>query len=73
MEFAISIFLTFLACYFAIGLLFGLFFIFGGAGKVDPLMKESKWTVRLLLFPGCIAVWPFLLLKLFGSKDRANE
>jgi len=65
---AINIFLTLLALYFAIGLLFGLYFLFKGATKIDPLMQNTKKKVRILLFPGVIATWPFLIMKLFKSK-----
>ena len=67
MEILITVFLTALAIYFIIGLIFGLVFLFGGASRIDSLMMDSKWIVRLLLFPGCIAVWPFLIGKLFKS------
>ncbi len=73
MEAVINIFLTILAIYFALGLLFALYFIFAGASKVDPLLKESRWVVRLLLTPGCIAVWPLLLINLFRAKRHKNE
>lgn len=68
MELLIEIFLTLLAIYFLAGLVFGLLFLFGLAVRLDPLMGESKWIVRLLLFPGCIAVWPFLLFQLLKKN-----
>lgn len=64
----INIFLTLLAIYFAIGFLFGLYFLFKGATKIDPLMQDTKKKVRFLLLPGVIASWPFLIVKLFKSK-----
>ena len=64
MATTITIFLNVLAIYFMIGLLFGLYFIFLGATKIDPQMRDSKKSVRLLVFPGVIATWPFLLKKL---------
>jgi len=51
--------------YVLIGFLFGLYFIFKGAKQIDPLIAESKFSVRLLLFPGTIAAWPFLITKIF--------
>lgn len=57
-----------LGIYFLIGLLFGLYFIFKGAAKIDPHMQNTKKKVRILLFPGVIATWPFLIMKLFKSK-----
>ena len=68
MEIIINVFLGILGVYFAIGLLFGLYFIFKGATKIDPLMHDTKMKVRFLLFPGVIATWPFLIAKLIKSK-----
>lgn len=68
MELIITIFLTLLGTYFGIGLLFGLFFLFIGAKKIDPLMNDTKKKVRVLLLPGTIATWPFLIGRLFQSK-----
>ena len=68
MEIAITIFLTVLAIYFLIGLVFAILFLMGAAKKIDPLMADSKWIVRLLLFPGCIAVWPFMISKLIKAS-----
>ena len=68
MEIIINIFLGILGIYFIVGLLFGLYFIFKGAAKVDPIMKDTKKSVRVLLFPGIIATWPFLIQRLFKSK-----
>ena len=68
MELAIKIFLGFLALYFLIGVLFGLYFVFAGATKIDPLMQDTKKKVRLLVFPGVIATWPLFIGKLFKSK-----
>ena len=64
----INIFLTILGIYFAIGFLFGLYFIIKGAPKIDPLMLNTKKKVRFLLFPGIVATWPFIIGKLFKSK-----
>ncbi|WP_196885727.1 hypothetical protein [Aureivirga sp. CE67] len=61
----ISFFLKVLAVYFGMGVLFGIYFLFIGATKIDPLMKNSKWIVRLLLFPGVVATWICLLPKLY--------
>jgi uncharacterized membrane protein len=68
MEIIINIFLAVLGVYFLIGLLFGLYFLFKGATKIDPLMQDTKKKVRVLLVPGVIATWPFLIGRLFKSK-----
>jgi hypothetical protein len=68
METIITIFLTILGVYFALGLLFGLYFLLKGANKIDPSMQNTKKKVRFLLLPGVIATWPFLIERLFKSK-----
>jgi hypothetical protein len=65
----IDIFLGFLAFYVMFGLLFGLYFLFVGATKIDPLLADSKKGVRILLFPGVIATWPLFIKKVFKSKS----
>ena len=64
----INTFLTILGIYFSFGFLFGLYFIIKGAPKIDSLMLNTKKKVRVLLFPGIVATWPFLIGKLFKSK-----
>ena len=64
----INIFLAILGIYFTIGLLFGMYFLFKGATKIDPIMADSKKKVRVLLLPGVIATWPLLISKVFKSK-----
>ncbi|WP_298900278.1 hypothetical protein [uncultured Psychroserpens sp.] len=68
MEIIINIFLLILSVYFIIGLLFGFYFLFRGASKIDPLMENTKTKVRFLLFPGVVVTWPFLIGRLFKSK-----
>ena len=68
MEIVINIFLAVLGSYLLIGLLFGLYFLFKGATKIDPLMQDTKKKVRVLLVPGVIATWPFLIGRLYKSK-----
>ncbi len=70
MEIIINIFLGFLAIYALLGLLFGLYFIFIGATKIDPLLTDTKKGVRVLLFPGVMATWPLFIRKAFQSKTK---
>jgi len=67
MEIIITILLSVLGIYVAIGFLFGLYFLFIGATKIDPLLADSKKKVRLLLVSGVIATWPFLISKAIKS------
>lgn len=60
-----------LGLYAALGLLVGLIFMFGGAGRIDPAAKGKGLPVRvrLLILPGLIGLWPVMLLKLFTQKE----
>lgn len=69
MLFAIKILLALLALYFILGILFGLYFLFIGATKIDPLLAQSKKKLRVLLLPGIIITWPFFFLKLIQNKS----
>ncbi|WP_350292945.1 hypothetical protein [uncultured Croceitalea sp.] len=69
MELIINVFLIVLGLYFGLGLIFGLYFVFIGGTKLDSFLKDSKKIVRLLLFPGVIATWPFLLRKLLNTEQ----
>ncbi|WP_394750832.1 hypothetical protein [Spongiimicrobium salis] len=69
METAIQFAISLLGIYSGIGLLFGLYFFFKGAFVIDEIVADSKWTVRLLLIPGAIGLWPLLLKKII-SKSR---
>lgn len=64
----INIFLITLSIYFGVGVIFGVYFLIKGAIKIDPLLGHSKWSVRLLLFPGTIAMWPILVSKLLKLR-----
>ena len=57
--------------YIAIGLLFGLFFAFKGAGTLDPVAQDASLGFRFILVPGAAALWPVLALKLARHKESA--
>lgn len=52
--------LSFVLLYAAMGAIFGLFFIWRGVGRIDAAARGTSWTVRLLIFPGVVALWPLL-------------
>jgi hypothetical protein len=54
-----------LLIYVAIGLIFGLFFISKGVGKIDEDAVGVGWGFRFLILPGSMALWPVLLIKIF--------
>jgi len=50
--------------YLSIGLLFAIFFYKKGMVLMDGNTKESSIGFKLIIFPGLLALWPFLLIKL---------
>ncbi len=71
------------ATYTLLGILFSLYFCARGAGKVDPLAKSGTLGFRLLIFPGAVALWPLLLIRVRrgglpvlernAHRDRASK
>jgi len=57
--------------YLLIGLLVGLAYMLGGAGKIDPAAKGKglPLRVRLLILPGIIGLWPIMLTKLLTKTE----
>ena len=57
--------------YVGLGLLVGLIFMFGGAGRIDPAAKGKGLPLRarILVLPGIIGLWPIMLTKLFVQKE----
>lgn len=56
--------------YAAVGLLFGLAFVTIGVTRLDPAARGTSVAFRVLILPGAVALWPFLLLK-WVSAARA--
>lgn len=57
--------------YAGLGLLVGLIFMFGGAGRIDPAAKGKGLPLRarILILPGIVGLWPIMLTKLFVQKE----
>jgi hypothetical protein len=52
-----------LTAYLAVGLAFGLAFLWRGVAAVDPAADGMPLLVRGLILPGAVALWPWLLLR----------
>ncbi len=62
-----TIFVYTFYAYLMIGLLFAAWFILKGVDKIDENMHGTNWKLRILLLPGSVLLWPFLLNK-YRSK-----
>lgn len=69
-EATAGLLVTALGVYVLLGVLVGLIYLFGGAGRIDPAAKGKGMPVRarLLILPGVIGLWPLMLIKLFAQK-----
>jgi hypothetical protein len=47
--------------YAAAGVVFAAAFVTWGVQRVDPAAKGAQLGFRLLILPGCAALWPLLL------------
>lgn len=48
--------------YLGIGVFFALgFLLSGGVKRIDPAAVGATWGFRLVIFPGCVALWPLLV------------
>ena len=60
--------------YLAVGVLFAVPFVAFGAGRIDPAARGAPAGFRLLVLPGAIALWPYLLSRwASGAKAPPEE
>lgn len=61
------------AVYAAAGLIFAAVFVFAGVGRIDPAAKGAPLGFRLLIIPGAVALWPWLLKRWIGAQQPSVE
>jgi hypothetical protein len=59
--------------YLAVGVLVTVPFLINGIGLVDEAAKESPWTVKLTLLPGCVVFWPVVLQKYIHAVKQERH
>lgn len=59
--------------YAALGTLFGIYFVIWGAARIDDEAHDLPLLLRFLLWPGSVALWPVLLLKVWRAKAVVAE
>lgn len=63
-----------LIVYTIAGLVFAVAFVWRGVARVDPQAGRSTRGFRVMIFPGCVALWPLLLLRwLRGGPPRPER
>uniref|UniRef100_UPI004048E5D7 hypothetical protein n=1 Tax=Roseivirga sp. TaxID=1964215 RepID=UPI004048E5D7 len=67
-ELIISTVLILVGIYLLIGLFFCFVFFKKGIQSIDEGMKEAPIFMKILIFPGTVALWPVLLAKWRKTK-----
>lgn len=67
MTFA-SALVLFVELYLGFGLVFGLVFVCKGVERVDASAHAGTLGFRILILPGCAALWPWLVLRLIKPR-----
>jgi hypothetical protein len=60
--------LTVAGGYALVGVLFAVPFVWRGAGVVEPVAREGTLGFRLLILPGAITLWPYLLFRWLRAR-----
>lgn len=61
-----------LQAYGAAGALFALAFALRGAAIVEPTARGGTLGFRLVILPGAIVLWPYLLVRWLRAPARAS-
>lgn len=60
-----------LEVYLVIGVLFGILFALRWVSRLDPSACAGTRGFRVLIVPGCAALWPWLVLRLLWLRREA--
>ena len=58
-----------LLAHLALGFVFALLFVTRWVGRVDPDAVDGSPGFRLAIFPGAVALWPLLALRLVAGAE----
>jgi hypothetical protein len=66
----VAFFLEAVGLYAAAGFLFAVVFLAFGVARVDQAARGSGLGFRLIIVPGVIALWPFLLVRWIARDSK---
>jgi len=69
----ITIALWLVAIYLIIGIGFGAWFVSAGVKQIDEAAASPTIGFRVLIFPGCVALWPVMLRRWAGLRGKAQS
>ncbi len=65
---AAELILIALGVYAAAGLVFALWFVTVGVGRLDPVARGGTWGFRALILPASVALWPAILFRIASHR-----
>jgi hypothetical protein len=68
LEQAATVLVRALYLYGVIGIVFAIPFVVKGVQRTDEEAIGTGWGFRLLILPGCMAFWPFLLRRWVSGR-----
>ena len=57
-----------LGVYLGVGLVFAIAFVSIGVSRIDPDARGAGVRFRLLILPGSVVLWPYLLSRWAGGR-----
>jgi hypothetical protein len=70
----VNILLVVVGIYLVLGFVFAIPFVIKGAQKIDPSANGGSIGFRIIIIPGTMVFWPFLLKKwIKASKHHSND
>ena len=61
------------ALYALAGVIVAVLFVIRGVNAVDDAARESGWSFRLLIIPGCAALWPLIMIRWIQAEPPGSE
>ena len=58
------------AVYLLPGFLIGVSFIWRGVQRIDLAAAGASWGFRLMILPGCVALWPLIVRRWNQGKNE---
>jgi hypothetical protein len=65
-----TLILSLIALYAAAGLCTAVAFVGFGVARVLPAPMSFTWGARLILIPGAVALWPYILVRWLRGRSR---
>lgn len=73
MDSLVASLLELFGVYLVVGLFLGLGFVIVGAKKIDPSAGATGFFFKLLILPGSIILWPYLIGRWIKGRTPSEE